>query len=55
MKSNDVKQYLKNYKLKKRCNLNRPSGPRKQAIIFQYWTLTWPLTYTYYIQYTHIT
>ena len=21
-------------------------GPRKQAIIFQYWTLTWPLTYT---------
>ena len=23
MKSNDVKQNLKNYKLRKRCNLNR--------------------------------
>ena len=23
-----------------------PLGSRKQSIIFQYWTLTWPLTYT---------
>ena len=42
MKTNDVKQHLKNYKLRKRCN----SGPRKQSIIFHYWTLTWLLTYT---------
>ena len=48
VKSKDVKQHLKNYKFRKRCNLNRlialqvsnigTSGPRKQSIIFQYWT-----------------
>ena len=27
--------------------VQNPLGPCKQAIIFQYWTLTWSLTYTY--------
>ena len=35
MKSNDVKQHLKNYKLRKRCNLNVYNS----LVSVQYWKI----------------